>query len=127
MVTDEHVTLCSSSDHSDIVTLGDSSKEERTIAEGDGDDDDDDEEVPEGREDLYMGTSSSSQYTFSAPETGKLLHVLLTSLAEYMHNGRNCNKDRIQENCLVTANIFASKITSPSTPMLASCSQTTEL
>ena len=41
-VTDEHVTLCSSSDHSDIVTLGDSSKEERAAVEGDGDDDDDD-------------------------------------------------------------------------------------
>lgn len=75
-VVDEHVTLCSSSDHSDIVTLGDSSKEERAAAEGDGDDDDDDdEEVSAGREDLYMGTSSSSQYTFSAPETGELLHT----------------------------------------------------
>ncbi|XP_048118412.1 cell cycle progression protein 1 isoform X1 [Alosa alosa] len=74
-VTDEHVTLCSSSDHSDIVTLGDSSKEEQAEVEGDGDDDDDDdddddeEEVAAGSEDLYMGTSSSSQYTFSAPET----------------------------------------------------------
>ncbi|XP_062405668.1 cell cycle progression protein 1 isoform X2 [Sardina pilchardus] len=72
-VADEHVTLCSSSDHSDIVTLGDSSKEERAAVEGDGDDDDDDddddEEVAAGSEDLYMGTSSSSQYTFSAPES----------------------------------------------------------
>ncbi|XP_031425465.1 cell cycle progression protein 1 isoform X3 [Clupea harengus] len=74
-VTDEHVTLCSSSDHSDIVTLGDSSKEERAAVEGDGDDDDDDndedddEEEAAGSTDLYMGTSSSSQYTFSAPET----------------------------------------------------------
>ncbi|XP_063044597.1 cell cycle progression protein 1 isoform X2 [Engraulis encrasicolus] len=76
-VADEHVTLCSSSDHSDIVTLGDSSREERAAAEGDGEDDDDDDDDDEGRdeeaaaesEDLYMGTSSSSQYTFSAPET----------------------------------------------------------
>lgn len=95
-VTDEHVTLCSSSDHSDIVTLGDSSKEERTIAEGDGDDDDDDdEEVAAGSEDLYMGTSSSSQYTFSAPETGELLLVPVISLAEYLQNGVKCNSDRI--------------------------------
>lgn len=94
-VADEHVTLCSSSDHSDIVTLGDSSKEERAAAEGDGDDDDgDDEEVAAGSEDLYMGTSSSSQYTFSAPETGELLHVLVTSLADCMHNSVKRNKDR---------------------------------
>ncbi|XP_076143812.1 cell cycle progression protein 1 isoform X5 [Alosa pseudoharengus] len=77
-VTDEHVTLCSSSDHSDIVTLGDSSKEEQAEVEGDGDDDDDDdddeEEVAAGSEDLYMGTSSSSQYTFSAPETGGIMN-----------------------------------------------------
>ncbi|KAL2088839.1 hypothetical protein ACEWY4_015738 [Coilia grayii] len=70
-VADEHVTLCSSSDHSDIVTLGDSAKEERAAVEGDGDDDEDDhdEEVAAESEDLYMGTSSSSQYAFSAPET----------------------------------------------------------
>lgn len=86
-VTDEHVTLCSSSDHSDIVTLGDSSKEERAAVEGDGDDDDDDndedddEEEAAGSTDLYMGTSSSSQYTFSAPETGTLLSVLVSSMA----------------------------------------------
>ncbi|XP_030621716.1 cell cycle progression protein 1 isoform X2 [Chanos chanos] len=64
---DEHVTLCSSSDHSDIVTLEDSRDqglgpwEEPSVKE------DDDDEARD--EELYLGTSSSSQYTFSAPET----------------------------------------------------------
>ncbi|XP_035642941.1 cell cycle progression protein 1-like isoform X2 [Oncorhynchus keta] len=65
---DEHVTLCSSSDHSDIVTLGDTREtelgpwDEQTVEE---------EEEEEGAvsEELYLGTSSSSQYTFSAAET----------------------------------------------------------
>ncbi|XP_031667523.1 cell cycle progression protein 1 isoform X6 [Oncorhynchus kisutch] len=57
---DEHVTLCSSSDHSDIVTLGDTREtelgpwDEQTVEEG------------AVSEELYLGTSSSSQYTFSA-------------------------------------------------------------
>ncbi|XP_064835460.1 cell cycle progression protein 1-like isoform X5 [Oncorhynchus masou masou] len=65
---DEHVILCSSSDHSDIVTLGDTREtelgpwDEQTVEE---------EEEEEGAlsEELYLGTSSSSQYTFSAAET----------------------------------------------------------
>ncbi|XP_071257831.1 cell cycle progression protein 1-like isoform X4 [Salvelinus alpinus] len=63
---DEHVTLCSSSDHSDIVTLGDTREtelgpwDEQTVEE---------EEEGAVSEELYLGTSSSSQYTFSAAET----------------------------------------------------------
>ncbi|KAJ7986149.1 hypothetical protein DPEC_G00347790 [Dallia pectoralis] len=63
---DEHVTQCSSSDHSDIVTLGDVREselgpwDEQAVVE---------EEAAAG-EDLYLGTSSSSQYTFSTAETG---------------------------------------------------------
>ncbi|XP_014031282.1 cell cycle progression protein 1 isoform X2 [Salmo salar] len=70
---DEHVTLCSSSDHSDIVTLGDTREtelgpwDEQTVEE--------EEEEEEGAvsEELYLGTSSSSQYTFSAAETARLM------------------------------------------------------
>lgn len=47
------MSLLSSSDHSDIVTLGDT-KEEAAAAS----------------EDLYMGTSCSSQYAFTAAESG---------------------------------------------------------
>ncbi|CAL8351137.1 unnamed protein product [Merluccius merluccius] len=52
----EHVTLCSSSDlsSSDIVTLGDMKEVE---------------EEPAVNEESYLGTSSSSQYTFTAVET----------------------------------------------------------
>lgn len=52
----EHVCVLSSSDHSDIVTLGDS-KEHAEEEEGAG-------------EELCLGTPYSSQYTFSAAETG---------------------------------------------------------
>ncbi|KAM9545190.1 cell cycle progression protein 1-like isoform 9-T15 [Salvelinus alpinus] len=64
---DEHVTLCSSSDHSDIVTLGDTRETEL----GPWDEQTVEEEEEEGAvsEELYLGTSSSSQYTFSAAET----------------------------------------------------------
>lgn len=57
----EHATLCSSSDlsSSDIVTFGDVKEEERAAVE----------EEPASNEELYLGTSSSSQYTFSAVET----------------------------------------------------------
>ncbi|KAJ8247870.1 hypothetical protein GJAV_G00251510 [Gymnothorax javanicus] len=61
---EESVPVCSSSDHSDIVTL-DPAKvaelgpwEEQAVLE----------EESLGSEELYMGTSSSSQYTFSTPE-----------------------------------------------------------
>ncbi|XP_053356783.1 cell cycle progression protein 1 isoform X2 [Clarias gariepinus] len=61
---DDHVHLCSSSDYSDIVTLGDTREVELGVWE-----------EPVAREDeitgieeLYLGTSSSSQYTFSASE-----------------------------------------------------------
>ncbi|XP_028811547.1 cell cycle progression protein 1 isoform X3 [Denticeps clupeoides] len=65
VVPEEHVTLCSSSDHSDIVTLGDSSREERVVGEEDED--------ANGSEDLYMGTSCSSHYTFSAAENSLMM------------------------------------------------------
>ncbi|XP_036399346.1 cell cycle progression protein 1 isoform X3 [Megalops cyprinoides] len=64
VVVDEHATLCSSSDHSDIVTLEPSRVaelgpwEEQAILE----------EESLASEELYLGTSSSSQYTFSTPE-----------------------------------------------------------
>lgn len=51
----EHVSVLSSSDHSDILTLGD-------IKE--------DESVPTvATEEFYLGTSCSSQYTFTSTET----------------------------------------------------------
>ncbi|XP_041705949.1 cell cycle progression protein 1 isoform X1 [Coregonus clupeaformis] len=62
---DEHVTLCSSSDHSDIVTLGDTRESEL----GPWDEQTVEEEEGAVSEELYLGTSSSSQYTFSAAET----------------------------------------------------------
>ncbi|XP_035594155.1 cell cycle progression protein 1-like isoform X1 [Oncorhynchus keta] len=64
---DEQVTLCSSSDHSDIVTLGDTRETELGPW--------DEQAVEEGAvsEELYLGTSSSSQYTFSAAETARLM------------------------------------------------------
>uniref|UniRef100_A0A8C7NCE7 Cell cycle progression protein 1-like n=2 Tax=Oncorhynchus kisutch TaxID=8019 RepID=A0A8C7NCE7_ONCKI len=62
---DEHVTLCSSSDHSDIVTLGDTRETEL----GPWDEQAVEEEEGAVSEELYLGTSSSSQYTFSAAET----------------------------------------------------------
>ncbi|XP_055777019.1 cell cycle progression protein 1 isoform X2 [Salvelinus fontinalis] len=62
---DEHVTLCSSSDHSDIVTLGDMRETEL----GPWDEQTVEEEEGAVSEELYLGTSSSSQYTFSAAET----------------------------------------------------------
>lgn len=52
-------TLLSSSDHSDIVTLD--SKERVHVEE---------EEAAAGEE-LYLGTSCSSQYTFTAADTGR--------------------------------------------------------
>lgn len=57
----EHVTLLSSSDHSDIVTLGDAKEDEHVEVE----------EVAAAHEEFYLGTSCSSQYAFSAAETGK--------------------------------------------------------
>ncbi|CDQ78996.1 unnamed protein product [Oncorhynchus mykiss] len=62
---DEQVTLCSSSDHSDIVTLGDTRETEL----GPWDEQAVEEEEGAVSEELYLGTSSSSQYTFSAAET----------------------------------------------------------
>uniref|UniRef100_A0A3P8T4N5 Cell cycle progression 1 n=1 Tax=Amphiprion percula TaxID=161767 RepID=A0A3P8T4N5_AMPPE len=53
----EHVL--SSSDHSDIVTLGDLKDEEHTERE----------EEATGNEEFYLGTSCSSQYAFTAAET----------------------------------------------------------
>ncbi|KAF5891571.1 cell cycle progression protein 1 isoform X1, partial [Clarias magur] len=62
---DDHVHLCSSSDHSDIVTLGDTREAELGVWEEPVARED---EIT-GNEELYLGTSSSSQYTFSASET----------------------------------------------------------
>lgn len=51
----EHVSVLSSSDHSDILTLGDLK---------------DDESIPaEVNEEFYLGTSCSSQYAFTSAET----------------------------------------------------------
>ncbi|XP_062860929.1 cell cycle progression protein 1 isoform X2 [Trichomycterus rosablanca] len=61
----DQVTLCSSSDHSDIITLGDSKEAELGVWEGPVSKEDEDA----GIEELYLGTSSSSHYTFSAAET----------------------------------------------------------
>ncbi|KAL1007282.1 hypothetical protein UPYG_G00084500 [Umbra pygmaea] len=66
---DEHVTLCSSSDHSDIVTLGDAREAEL----GPWDEQAVMEEEAALSEELYLGTSSSSQYTFSTVETARLM------------------------------------------------------
>lgn len=55
-----HVLLLSSSDHSDIVTLGDSKEEEHV-----------EEEQAAANEEFYLGTPCSSQYTFTAAETGR--------------------------------------------------------
>uniref|UniRef100_A0A8C5BXL0 Cell cycle progression protein 1 n=1 Tax=Gadus morhua TaxID=8049 RepID=A0A8C5BXL0_GADMO len=59
----EHVALCSSSDlsSSDIMTLGDMKELE--------DEEDEERGEPAANEESYMGTSSSSQYTFTAVET----------------------------------------------------------
>ncbi|KAM9423680.1 cell cycle progression protein 1-like isoform 5-T9 [Salvelinus alpinus] len=66
---DEQVTLCSSSDHSDIVTLVDTRETEL----GPWDEQTVEEEEGAVSEELYLGTSSSSQYTFSAAETARLM------------------------------------------------------
>ncbi|XP_066557452.1 cell cycle progression protein 1 isoform X8 [Amia ocellicauda] len=63
--TDENVTFGSSSDHSDIVTLEPS----RVAGLGEWQDGEGEDLEPEASEELYLGTSSSSQYAFSAAET----------------------------------------------------------
>ncbi|XP_044050699.1 cell cycle progression protein 1 isoform X2 [Siniperca chuatsi] len=59
----EHVSLLSSSDHSDIVTLGDLKEEGHAQVE----------EEAAANEEFYLGTSCSSQYAFTAAETGLML------------------------------------------------------
>nr|XP_019954454.1 PREDICTED: cell cycle progression protein 1 isoform X2 [Paralichthys olivaceus] len=59
----EPVTLLTFSDHSDIVTLGDLKEDERADVE---------EEVAANAE-FYLGTSCSSQYAFTAAETGLMM------------------------------------------------------
>lgn len=54
------MTLLSSSDHSDIVTLGDLKDDEHA----------DVEEEAATNEEFYLGTSCSSQYAFTAAEAG---------------------------------------------------------
>ncbi|KAF4101075.1 cell cycle progression protein 1 isoform X3 [Onychostoma macrolepis] len=62
---EEHVILCSSSENSDIVTLADSRE-----AETDSWEEPVAKETEEaGSEELYLGSSSSSQYTFRELET----------------------------------------------------------
>lgn len=56
-----HVSLLSSSDHSDIVTLGDLKDDDHADVE---------EEEAAASEEFYLGTSCSSQYAFTAGETG---------------------------------------------------------
>ncbi|XP_039994551.1 cell cycle progression protein 1 isoform X2 [Xiphias gladius] len=58
----EHVSLLSSSDHSDIVTLGDLKEDEHA-----------DVEERAANEEFYLGTSCSSQYAFTAAETGLMM------------------------------------------------------
>ncbi|XP_034536329.1 cell cycle progression protein 1 [Notolabrus celidotus] len=55
----EHVTVLSSSDHSDIVTLRDLKEDEHAEVE----------EEAAANEEFYMGSSCSSQYAFTAAET----------------------------------------------------------
>lgn len=54
--------VLSSSDQSDIMTLGELKDGEHTEEE---------EEEAAAREELYLGTSCSSHYTFTATETGR--------------------------------------------------------
>lgn len=61
--------VLSSSDLSDIVTLPDLKEGEHAEVE----------EEAAASEDLYLGTSCSSQYTFSAAETGRTAHTLKTT------------------------------------------------
>ncbi|XP_037345063.2 cell cycle progression protein 1 isoform X2 [Pungitius pungitius] len=61
----QHVALLSSSDHSDIVTLGDLKEGEHVEVE--------EAEAAAANEEFYMGTSCSSQYAFTAAETGLML------------------------------------------------------
>ncbi|XP_029317171.1 LOW QUALITY PROTEIN: cell cycle progression protein 1 [Cottoperca gobio] len=60
----QHVTLLSSSDHSDIVTLGDLKDDEHAEVE---------EEEAQLTEEFYLGTSCSSQYAFTAAEAAGLM------------------------------------------------------
>ncbi|KAA0715261.1 Cell cycle progression protein 1 [Triplophysa tibetana] len=61
---DDHVTLCSSSENSDIITLADAREAEIAVWEEPVA-----KEEETGSEELYLGTSSSSQYTFRETET----------------------------------------------------------
>ncbi|XP_054466609.1 cell cycle progression protein 1 isoform X2 [Anoplopoma fimbria] len=60
----QHMALLSSSDHSDIVTLGDLKEGEHVEVE---------EEAAAANEEFYLGSSCSSQYAFTAAETGLML------------------------------------------------------
>ncbi|XP_019126071.1 cell cycle progression protein 1 isoform X3 [Larimichthys crocea] len=59
----QHVTPLSSSDHSDIVTLGDLKENDHVEVE----------EEAAVNEEFYLGTSCSSQYAFTAAETAGLM------------------------------------------------------
>lgn len=64
---DDHVMLCSSSENSDIITLADAREAEIAVWEEPVAK----EEEETGCEELYLGTSSSSQYTFRETETSE--------------------------------------------------------
>lgn len=57
--------VLSSSDHSDIMTLGDLKDDEHAEVE----------QEATANEEFYLGTSCSSQYAFTAAETGRTTHT----------------------------------------------------
>uniref|UniRef100_A0A3B3ZF23 Uncharacterized protein n=1 Tax=Periophthalmus magnuspinnatus TaxID=409849 RepID=A0A3B3ZF23_9GOBI len=64
----EHVSVLSSSDHSDILTLGDLKEDEPVTTET--------------SEELYLGMSCSSQYTFTSSPTGNADYTRFSSEEE---------------------------------------------
>ncbi|XP_064169262.1 cell cycle progression protein 1-like isoform X2 [Anguilla rostrata] len=86
-----HVTLCSSSEHSDIMTL-----EPLMVAEP--------EASWEEQQDLYLGTSSSSQYTFSTLETTRLF-VGHWKLPESLWDLGSRLKGHLSGSCSVSASL----------------------
>lgn len=80
---EEHVMLCSSSENSDILTLPDSCEAEidawkEPVAK---------EAKEAGSDEFYLGSSSSSQYTFRESETSewKMLPSIHVGILVYMH------------------------------------------
>lgn len=77
--------LLSSSENSDIVTLGDCKEDEHAGAE-----------EAAASEEFYLGTPCSSQYTFGAAETGRsptappLKSKKVSFLRQWVHFKRRC-------------------------------------